>query len=704
MSLSLQLTGQRTTPVVLQTEAAECGLACLAMVATYHGYRTDLATLRRTYPMSLKGATLGDLIQVAAQLNLAARPLKVELERLEELALPAVLHWDFNHFVVLTRVTRDAVVVHDPARGERRIKLDDVSKHFTGVVLELARAPHFEPRTERRRVSLRALVGPLQGARTIIAQVLLLALVLEVFAVAGPLFLQLVVDEAITPQDRSFLTVLAIGFLLLGVIQGCVTALRSWTVTVLSTAINLQLVNNLFRHLLSLPLAFFEKRHLGDLASRFDSLRSIETTLTTTFAEAVIDGLMATATFGAMWLYSARLSAMVLGAAAAYAALRWALLRSVRQAQHEEIVHSARQQTSFLETVRGIQSVKLFNRQLQRLVLHQNLLTERLNAAIRVQRLTIVQQWASGTLFAIENVFVIGFGASLALDGRLSVGMLFAFVAYKQLFGARVKALIEKLADFGILGLHTERVADIALCEPEPEGGSGGERWRSLEPQIELRHVSFRYSAYEPAVLEDVSLTVARGEFVAIVGPSGCGKTTLLKLILGLLPPTTGQILVGGIDVAHLGPGYRNLIGTVMQEDQLFAGSLADNICFFDAEPDQQRMENCAHLAAIDAEIRALPMGYNTLVGDMGTVLSGGQRQRVLLARALYRQPRILCLDEATSHLDAACERRVNEAIRSLNLTRIVVAHRTETIQMASRTIALQGAGEHALRGIASAA
>jgi ATP-binding cassette subfamily B protein RaxB len=358
------------------------------------------------------------------------------------------------------------------------------------------------------------------------------------------------------------------------------------------------------------------------------------------------------------------------------------------QAQHEQIAHAAKQQTSFLETVRGIQSVKLFSRTLHRHTVHQNLLVDNFNAGIRLQRLTIVYQAARGALFGVENIAVIWLGALLVMDGRFSVGMLFAFIAFKLQFVTRISAFTDKALEFRMLGLHAERVADVALANTESESAYEGIT-HGLRADIELRNVSFRYSSLEAPVLQNVNLTIAEGESVAIVGPSGCGKTTLLKIILGLLEPSEGDVLVGGVSLKQLGTAHREMIGTVMQEDDLFAGSIADNISFFDAEPNRERIEECARLAAIHNDIVAMPMGYNTLIGDMGTTLSGGQKQRVLLARSLYKQPRILALDEATSHLDVTCERSVNESVRALKLTRIIIAHRPETISMAGRVIAL---------------
>ncbi|MEO8629111.1 MAG: peptidase domain-containing ABC transporter, partial [Betaproteobacteria bacterium] len=437
-------------------------------------------------------------------------------------------------------------------------------------------------------------------------------------------------------------------------------------------------------------MSFFEKRHLGDVASRFESISVIQRTLTTSFFEGVMDGLMSILILAMMLVYSVKLTLIVCGGAVLYAAIRAALYRPLRLAQEEQILHSAKQQSSFLESVRGIQSVKLFNRQIQRRTVYQNKLVDNFNAGIRIQQLGIWFKTLNRGVFCIENVAVIWIGALLVLSGNMSVGMLFAFVAYKQQFISRIVSLIDKVVELKMLGLHAERVADIALAPNEVSSGHADPSIPLRGADIELRNVAFRYSESDPLVLDNISLRIGEGESVAVIGPSGCGKTTLVKVLLGLLPATEGEVLVGGVSLSALGCNrLRDIVGSVMQEDQLFAGSIADNICFFDPEPDQERIERCAQIGAVHQEIAAMPMLYNTLVGDMGTALSGGQKQRVLLARALYKQPKILVLDEATSHLDVARERVVNDAIRALNITRVIIAHRPETIASADRVIKL---------------
>jgi ATP-binding cassette subfamily B protein RaxB len=690
--MQLHFSGKRRTPVILQTESAECGLACLAMVAAHHGHDVDLATLRQRYRLSMQGATLGQLMQVASNLQFSARPLKLELDALPRLDAPAILHWNFSHFVVFAGMRGDRVVIHDPGCGERLMTLAELSPHYTGVCLQLSPLETFRPEKERQRVSLFQLLGHLRGMRGTLAQILCMALALEALAIVAPFFTQLVVDNAIVSADRDLITVLGVGFLMIAMTHVAVTAARAWVLTVLGTRLNAQMVTTLFSHLLRLPMAFFERRHLGDISSRFESLNAIQRTLTSSFVEALVDGVMALVTLAVMFAYSGLLALIVCTAAGLYALLRVALYRPLFYAQQEQIAHAATQQSSFLETIRGIQSVKLFNRQSQRRAIHENLLVRNFNAGIRVQRLEILYRSLNGSLFGIENIAVIWLAALLVLDSHFTVGMLFAFVAFKTTFVTRVIAFTDKAVELRMLGLHAERVADIALAEAEPVRAK--ESAPAISADIEFRNVTFRHSGYSPAVVENLSFRIAEGESVAIVGPSGCGKTTVLKLLLGLLQPTEGEVLIGGVNIAQLAPAHLDLIGTVMQDDKLFAGSIADNICFFDTHADQARIEECARLAVIHDDIMTMPMGYNTLIGEMGVALSGGQQQRVLLARALYKQPKILALDEATSHLDVACERGVNEAVRSLELTRIIIAHRPETIAMAGRIITLPNVPE----------
>ena len=680
----------RRLPMILQTEAAECGLACLAMVAAHHGLRSDLPTMRQRFSVSLKGVTMAEMVRLAGFMRLNARALRAEMEHLPELATPCVLHWDLNHFVVLKEVKRGVAVIHDPARGVRQVPLAEVSKHFTGIVLELAPQAEFEPHTERQDVSLRQLLGRVTGLKRSLLQIFVLALALEAFTLLSPFFLQWVVDNVLLSADRDLLVTLGVGFGLLVLIQVATGAIRSWAVLHLSATLNLQWLSNVFAHLMRLPVAWFEKRHTGDVMSRFGAVQKIQQTLTTSFVESVLDGLLVVVTLAMMLVYSGLLTAIAVASVAVYALLRRVFFRPLREATEESIIFEAKRSSHFLESLRGVQSIKLFNRQEDRQARFMNLVVDAMNANIATRKLDLMFSVLHKLVFNLERVAIVWVGALLVMDHVFSVGMLFAFLAYREQFAQRVSALIDKLVELKMLKLQGERLADIVLTPPEPQAELS-QALPAGRASLELRNVCFAYSESEPEVLRHLNLAIEPGESVAIVGPSGCGKTTLLKLMLGVHTPQSGEIRVGGVTMRQLGlRAWRDMIGTVMQDDQLFAGSIADNISFFDPEADSGWITQCARIAAVADEIAAMPMGFHTLIGDMGASISGGQKQRILLARALYKRPKLLFLDEATSALDLEREREVNAAIRQLDLTRIIVAHRPETIASASRVIVLQ--------------
>ncbi len=681
--------GPRRLPLLLQTEAAECGLACLAMAASHFGLRTDLASVRARFSVSLKGLTLAQLMDYADRLKLSGRALRLEVDELRQLKTPCLLHWDTNHFVVLRSAGAKGIVLHDPAVGVRRLGYDDVDKHFSGFALELTPAPGFQPVDEKRRISLRSVIGKFTGFGEPLALVLVMSLALEVFALAAPMFNQWVVDEALVSADRSLLNTLAIGSLLLMLTQSAVSQARGWTVMYLSTHLNLQWVSNVFTHLLRLPVSWYEKRHLGDIVSRFGSVSAIQSTITSGFIAVILDGLMAVATFVMMIMYSPTLSVVVVATVVLYALLRVVSYGPLREASMESLMLSAKESSCFLETIRAAQAIKLFGRELDRRSRWLNAKVDSVNRGVRTQKLGLWYGNINLAITGLSATLMMWLGGGMVMDGTFTIGMLFAFTSYGSQFGGRMAALIDKCFEFKMLSLHTERLADIVLEKPEPEV-EGGIGIAHLAPCIELINVGFRYSDGDPWVVRNLNLVIEPGDSLAIVGPSGGGKTTLIKLILGVLTPLEGEIRYGGVPVRQHGArAYRSALGAVMQEDQLLAGSLRENISFFDQPTDAARVEACAQVAAVHADIAAMPMGYETLTGDMGSTLSGGQKQRVLLARALYKQPRVLILDEATSHLDVSLERQVNASIADMQITRIVVAHRPETIASARRVIAL---------------
>ncbi len=678
------------TKLILQTEIAECGLACVGIIASHFGYISDLTTLRNHFQISSQGSNLKQLMDIAAKLELASRALQLDLEHLPQLQLPCILHWDMNHFVVLKAVGKSNVTILDPAVGERKYCIDEFAEHFTGIALELTPSPKFEKKEVKQKLTLAHFWQRIFGLKRSLIGIVALSFLLQIFSVLAPFFMQMVVDDVLLRNDNSLLQVLALGFGLLMLLQTATSTLRSFVILHLSTKLNYQMAANLFRHLIRLPLDYFEKRHIGDVVSRFGSLQNVKDLLTTGLVSSIVDGVMALVTLVAMFIYSAKVTLIVVVIVLLYMLLRFALYRPFRQLSEESIVASAKEDSNFMETMRAIQTVKLFQRENDRQNLWQNRYTEALNTEVKLAKWNIGYDVASSLLFGIENILVIYLLATSVMGNLMSLGMLYAFMSYKNQFVSRMDGLIDMLIEFKMIGLHLDRLADITFTEAEDvdRHTANLQHLPELKGRIDVRNLTFRYSETEDPIFEDISFSIPAGQSAAFIGPSGCGKTTLLKVLMGLLKPSGGKIFVDGIDITKR-DDYRTRIAAVMQDDQLLSGSVAENIACFDPKLNFKRIEFCAKLASVHDEIQKFGMQYNTLVGDMGTSLSGGQKQRVILARALYRNPKILFLDEATSHLDVRNESLVNQNIKRLKLTRIIVAHRPETIKSADVVIDL---------------
>ena len=680
-------------PIVVQSEAAECGLACLAMIANYYGYRVDLRTLRKRFPITLKGATLSQIIQIAHQLNMSGRPLSLDLEHMRELRLPCILHWRFNHFVVLKSVRKKGIEIHDPAYGARRVSWSEANKSFTGVALELIPSPGFKQEEDMARLRLFRFLGNLDGFLRSVIVVIVLSLAIQLFGLLSPLYMQIVVDNVVVSGDENLLVVLAIGFGLVVCIGSLTSALRSLSIIVLSNQLNMQVASRLMHHLLRLPLSFFETRHIGDLVSRFHSLDYVRNQMTVGLVESVVDGVMAIAILVMMLVYSATLSVIVLVAAGLYLLVRFAWYRPIKYATEEQIVAASIKDSNFMETVRAIQSIKLHDRAAQRESAWQNHLADELNAGIKLGRMNTIWTAANQLIFGLENVIVIYFGSLSVLESALSIGMLYAFMSYKGQFTSRAAALIDRWIEFKMLRLHLERLGDIVL-ESEEDAVVGEMRCKPLKGRVELRGLSFRYSKGEPYLFKGINITIEAGESVAVIGKSGSGKSTLLKIMLGILRPLEGEVLYDGVSIEKLGlAGLRRQVGAVMQNDRLLAGSIGDNISFFDEKPNMEWVVECAKIAGIHDDIMLSPMGYDSLIGDMGSALSAGQEQRILLARALYKKPRIMILDEASAHLDVETEQLVYENIKKLGITLVYVAHRPEAVAYADYVFVIKNSG-----------
>ncbi|WP_145555391.1 MULTISPECIES: peptidase domain-containing ABC transporter [Yersinia] len=686
----LNLSWRKRVPQILQTESSECGLASLAMVFHYFGLNIDLFNLRQQFGISVRGATLNTLIDISNSLKFKTRALSLDINELSALKTPCILHWDLNHFVVLVAVHRNSIVIHDPALGRRVISMHEFSQHFTGIALEIWPDSNFTAVTQQSRLQLSRLLASISGLKGALTKIFCLSLVIEAVSLLMPVGTQLVLDHVIQANDHHLLALICTGLLFFIVFRTAIAMLRSWTTIVMDSLIDVQWKAGMFDHLMRLPLAYFEKRKLGDIQSRFGSLDTIRSTFTTSIVNSIIDCIMSVGVLVMMLLYGGWLVWVVLGFTAIYIIMRLITYNHYRRASEALLVKDAKASSHFMETLYGIGTLKALGLLETRSKVWLNLNIETTNAGIRITRLDMLFGGVNAFIAACDQVIILWLGASLVIDNQMTLGMFVAFNAYRGQFSERASSLIGMVLQLRMLSLHNERVADIVLSEPEKEMPTRQLFSPNTPIAFSVCNLVYQYDSLSKPIINGLNLDIKSGESVAIVGPSGVGKTTLMKLMSGLLEPNTGRLFANGLDIHTIGiNNYRQYIACILQDDKLFAGSIAENIASFDTSLDREFMISCAHHCNIHDDIMQMPMGYETLLGELGGSLSGGQKQRLLIARALYRRPGILFMDEATSHLDLVNESYINASIAALAITRVIIAHRPSTIASADRAITL---------------
>jgi ATP-binding cassette subfamily B protein RaxB len=679
-----------TLPMIFQTEIAECGLACLAMIANYYGKYSDIRTLRESLCMPAGGASVKHLQQAGLRLDLQGRPLKLDLDDIGLLTLPVILHWDTDHFVVLKKITRRSFVIHDPAMGIRKYSLSELDRHFTGIAIELSPTVSFIRKRQEKEYSLKELFRATPSFRQAIRQVFLLSLLLQVLSLIFPLYLQLVIDQGLSKGDMDIIFLVALLFSLVILAKASVAYFRGVVLLQFSSQLGFQMVSNTFAHLLRLPLSYFEKREMGDIVSRFSSLDNIKQLVTQEMITVIVDGLFSLLTFILLFLYSPALAFVALFFVVALSLIRLLAIPKERSCRQEVLQSGAKQQTRFMENIRCIAVTKNYAIESERLSEWQNHYAYFMNSSYRLGHLQLSLSTLHSLLFGIDHVATIYLGSAAIFSGQLTIGQLMSFVFLKQNFSGSVATMLPKLAEIRLLRLELDRVSDIIFEEPEQSSFDTSLLRLVISGAIEVENLGFSYSSAQPELFRNISFGITAGEFFVISGHSGCGKSTLLKLLLCLATPSGGTIRVDGNTIAELGVSqYRSQVAAVLHGDGLLSGSLAYNV-HLEMEPlNLERLEAACRSSCIFDDINQLPMGFNTQVGEMGAALSAGQVQRVLLARALYRHPKILVLDEALSHLGTKVARQIIASIRDSRTTLILVTHNPELIALADRSLEL---------------
>lgn len=683
--------------LIMQDSNEESLIACIVMIATYYGLECDWNKIRKKNKLTDGWENKNASINIADKLGINARFIEVGNAELTKLELPSILQWDENHTVILSAINGDCFTVYDPACGIKTIEKAELDEHFTGYVMECRQAKNFNGNEKGdKKLHLSDLWNNSKGLKTGLIQLLIISFMIEVLTVSLPFLTQLIVDDVLVNNDYDLLALLGIGFSVIMVLRTITEYFRSYVLMFFGNKISFQFSLNICSHLLRLPVEFFDSRHMGDIVSRYNSANDIKEFLTSSVVVALVDGVMVLGTLTLMFIYSPLLTMIALLSILIYGIIRISMYHSFFIRNEERLIAYAEENSNFMENVSGILSIKLFGMEANRLSLWQIYLVKALNSGIRLHRLVMLNTFFNGLLYGLEIVLIAYLGALLVLEKEMSVGMLLAFLTHKDNLLQKSFRLLDTIVSFKMLNVHLGRISDIALTKKEQCIEKKSEQCVVVPSKsfFEVNNLAYKYEKNKNFLFHNISLQADKEESICIIGESGCGKSTLIRVLASLYSATSGDIHLEGISVNDLGlREFRNNIGAVLQNDILLQGTIAENICFFDPMPDFDRIQYVSKLAAIHENILEKTEQYETRVGNLGVGLSGGEVQRILIARALYKQPKILFLDEATSHLDMETERQVNIAISEMKITRIMVAHRLETIKTADKIFKLTPTG-----------
>lgn len=673
----------RRVPVILQDEMSECGMAVIAMIASYHGRATSLRDMRQHCTIARDGMSLFQIIKVSETLGFACRPLKVMLDGLRQVRAPSILFWNKMHFVVLEAVDGRGVHIVDPALGRRFYRWEQALPLFSGVVLELVPGLDFTLQRSARphhALGFRSVLSANPWLLRYLIPMGLLAVVMYLGAIAAPKLFSLTIDEVVAKNDEDFLYLILYVFAAVFAFKTAAAWLRTWLDTQLRVALGQDLGTGVVAWLLRLPVSYFERRAPGDLLRRTQASDRAYVQFSSGWMDMAIDGFFAAAFIGLMALINLPLAALSLCLCLLFLLFRLLTLPVLERTHRIAIEAETARNVCLLETLGAIESMKLYQYEALKLARWSNQHVETEVARARVQRLQSMNVVVHEGLSHGHSLLVSALGAFAVLQGDNSIGDLFAFVLYKDMFMACTLKVLDRYATLRLVLVELRRVEDIVdePAEPRPTAIYQA-RADDAQPAVHslaLHDGRFRYSSFDRPVFDEVNLQLAAGSKVAIFGPSGCGKSTLLKVMAGFYSLDGGQVRVNGIDLQRFGLShYRQRLAYVTAHDEILAASVADNITMDAGRSDAAWLQCCVEQAGLLRTVQGLPNGFNTLLGPAGVQLSTGQRQRLLIARALFRRPQVLLLDEPTSHLDAEARDVIIATLSQLEMLCVVVTH-----------------------------
>ncbi|KVE39949.1 peptidase domain-containing ABC transporter [Burkholderia sp. TSV86] len=673
---------------ILQDEVTECGLACIAMIATWHGRDTTLRTLRNRYPVKIdSGLSFFELMEIANDLGLRSRGLQFEANEIDALKLPCILHWGMNHFVVLTKVGYGNVHIVDPALGETKMPLAQALSQITGYALELNPDIGFKHSDTTDRIRLRDYLNGLTGIRKSLLIGVGAGIATQLLLLLGPSYVQLTIDEALKKTDIDILYLLTILFSIVFLFDTLYSNLVGNIKSYLRNIISQQLSSNMVGHLARLPIGYYLFHNTGDSISRVSSMSEVGRFLVDGLIGGLLNIVTCVLTLVLMLYYSPVLAGISLAGMVLFALSRLAIQPQLQDAMSQILTRGAEADALLIENIRSAHSIKLLSAETSRSNLWVNAFTQKLQAIRQQERLQLLFDAISKGIVHVEQLVIVTYGAWLVMHGQSTIGVIYAFIQYKNLFADKFIDSIQLYVRRKVLQVHMDRVADVLQTETEePAPDAAVRSVEQFDGSLSIRSLSYTPKGGRRAILENINLDVPAGSKIAIVGRTGSGKTTLLNLICGLYKPAPNMLFVGGVDLSEVNLRlYRKHIAAVTQSDQLFRGTIRDNITNFAPAPRLGSMFEAARLACIDRDIDMLDNRYDTPLGDTQKFLSAGQMQRLLIARALYCEPRLLILDEFSSNLDQATTHEICRNVLTLPCTIVLVTHDASILSMVDR-------------------